>query len=416
MEGLRPEDLEELVHELEEEHGVEEPLAPDVEQYLQDLQPENVFITRKEAVEELGRLGTSHPRIVRALIAVKVFDESYLIRTLAAESLRAPVHQEILGQQPDLEALAAAEVSAAPIPGRRGAVLRQHPELKSWVEEAFPHGAEDLLHDLQSDRPATREEAAQWLGELNASSFQIAQALLEVAESDSILRVREAALESLGLPVHQETLQEYPDLMQRTRSAAEQAATQRQRQREKERAMKAPKGRKKPVSKAKALSMILVGIAVACFGVYVSTGIQTLGALVITAGVAMVGWALWNWLAPGSRRNVFRRSMKETTGTVERIDSEVHTIHFFEGSDRERPGGFLFAGSNREKGGIAARYHSSYFVTVLFAADYASRGTRVIALHARLAQGISKGMKHGETVGIRYAAENPRIALIHGEW
>ena len=40
----------------------------------------------------------------------------------------------------------------------------------------------------------------------------------------------------------------------------------------------------------------------------------------------------------------------------------------------------------------------------------------MIALHARIAQGISKGMKHGDTVGIRYAAENPRIALIEGEW
>ncbi len=57
-----------------------------------------------------------------------------------------------------------------------------------------------------------------------------------------------------------------------------------------------------------------------------------------------------------------------------------------------------------------------YFVTVRFEADEPETGTRVIALTARVAHHIWKGMKRGDTVGIRYAAEDPRIALIEGEW
>ena len=55
MEELRPEELEELVQELEGESGDEEPLSPEVEALLRDLGPWSPKHTRRDAAEQLGR-------------------------------------------------------------------------------------------------------------------------------------------------------------------------------------------------------------------------------------------------------------------------------------------------------------------------------------------------------------------------
>ena len=57
-------------------------------------------------------------------------------------------------------------------------------------------------------------------------------ALLTAAETDDTAQVRAAAAESLRAPVHQEILQEHPNLMQRAQSATEKAAMQREEQKE----------------------------------------------------------------------------------------------------------------------------------------------------------------------------------------
>ncbi len=101
MEELRPEELEELVQELEGVSDEEEALSPEVEELLRGLGPWSPEHTRRDAAEQLGRLGTSDPRIVQALIAA-CESPSDLVSAAAARSLRAPVHQECLQRHPDL--------------------------------------------------------------------------------------------------------------------------------------------------------------------------------------------------------------------------------------------------------------------------------------------------------------------------
>jgi len=102
MEELRPEELEALVQELEGESEEEEALSPEVEELLRDLAQASFGLARLKAAEDLGELSESSPRIVRALIAAGESDAFLGVREAALESLRAPVHQEILREYPDL--------------------------------------------------------------------------------------------------------------------------------------------------------------------------------------------------------------------------------------------------------------------------------------------------------------------------
>ena len=160
--------------------------------------------------------------------------------------------------------------------------------------------------------------------------------------------------------------------------------------------------RRKPVSSAQVLLMIAAGVVFACLwipagttcawlGVSASKGyIALAGVVIFLAGAALVGLALRNWFSPTSARNVWRRSMRETTGTVARTYRE----------EREDSYGSSY----------------KYFVTVVFKADHAGEGTRVTSLDFQVPQRRWKEMESGKSVGIRYAAEEPTIALIEGEW
>ena len=152
--------------------------------------------------------------------------------------------------------------------------------------------------------------------------------------------------------------------------------------------------RKKPVSRNLVLLSIPAGIVLLGIGIAGLSGIMPwlnlacMNVACTLAGVVLVASVLWTWLAPSSVRGVFRRTAKEVVGTV--------------------------AGFSREErhGHYGPEY--KYFVTVRFKADDPKMGTRVIQLKAQVAHHVWKGM--GKTVGIRYAAEDPRIALIEGEW
>ena len=102
MEELQPEELEELAQELGEESEKEEALSPEVEELLRNLQQGSWWMIRQGAALRLGKLSESSPRIVQALIAAAESDSILGVREAAMESLRAPVHQEILQQYPDL--------------------------------------------------------------------------------------------------------------------------------------------------------------------------------------------------------------------------------------------------------------------------------------------------------------------------
>lgn len=103
MEELRPEELEELVQELEEESDEEEGLSPEVEELLRALQLAGADVHRYHAAHGLGNVKESSPRILRALAVAQKVDRHGDIRRAAARSLRAPVHQEYLRQHPEVE-------------------------------------------------------------------------------------------------------------------------------------------------------------------------------------------------------------------------------------------------------------------------------------------------------------------------
>ena len=272
MEELQPEELEELVQELQEESEEEEALSPEVEELLRDLQPSSLYLIRQRAAERLGELSESSPRIVQSLISARAFDSSPGVREAAEKSLRAPVHQEIL--------------------------------------------------------------------------------------------------------------REYLQLMRQTQSATEQAVTQ--------------SGKVHNRKESKVGGWIYAFIPFGIVWVVVS-GIATTSnqwdfwcfPFVALPGVGVVALALWKWRSATVNREVLLRSMKETWGTVEDLRKEKH------------------------KGEYGTSY--TYCVTVRFEADDAEMCTRVMVLKAQVSNRVWKGLRSGEFVGIRYAAEDPRIALIRGE-
>ena len=54
MEELQPQELEELVQELERENGAEESLSAEFEGLLQSLQPAKAYTFRRRAAKRLG--------------------------------------------------------------------------------------------------------------------------------------------------------------------------------------------------------------------------------------------------------------------------------------------------------------------------------------------------------------------------
>jgi len=115
MEELQPEELEGLVQELEGESEEEEALSPEVEALLRDLQPIRLYTSRRRAARQLGQINRSSPAVVLALVETAETDASAEVRAAAGESLRAPVHQAVLQQHPELgqRAQTAAERTAA---------------------------------------------------------------------------------------------------------------------------------------------------------------------------------------------------------------------------------------------------------------------------------------------------------------
>ena len=255
--------------------------------------------------------------------------------------------------------------------------LVQELEGESDEEESQSPEVENLLRDLQPSRLwLARLKAAEDLGELSESSPRIVQSLVTAGESDSLPSVREAAVASLRAPVHQEILREYPDLVQRTQWAMQATEVH---------------DRKKPADNWQIIPVIVLGVVwIAIVAASGAIKLPWLFALVALPGAAMLAIGLWSWLAASSARNVFLRSMKETVGTVEDLDKKEHQ-------------------------GEYADTHKC-FVTVRFDAEDARMGTRVMVLKARVAHSSWKRMKCGNIVGIRYSAENPRLALIEGEW
>jgi hypothetical protein len=104
MEELQSQELDDLVQEPDVESGAEEALPAEVEGLLRILEAGSLYLysSRRIAAKQLGGVSRSSRRIVQALMAAAEADSSDEVRAMAAESLRAPVHQEYLQEHPDV--------------------------------------------------------------------------------------------------------------------------------------------------------------------------------------------------------------------------------------------------------------------------------------------------------------------------
>jgi hypothetical protein len=132
MEELQPEDIEELLQELEEESGAQESLPQEVEELLHVLRSGSRHLDRREAAERLGNVGTSSPRIVRALRAAKESDRYATVARAAAKSLRAPVHQAYKEQHPDLIEATESALEQLPVSDTSSEPTDLEVQLRDW--------------------------------------------------------------------------------------------------------------------------------------------------------------------------------------------------------------------------------------------------------------------------------------------
>lgn len=101
--------------------------------------------------------------------------------------------------------------------------LLQKLEKADRAPESPPLEVEERLQVLQSDHEShARRDAAEQLGKTATSSTQIVGALLSAYASDPSSMVNRAAARSLRAPVHQEYLQQHPDLLETTERALQQ--------------------------------------------------------------------------------------------------------------------------------------------------------------------------------------------------
>jgi hypothetical protein len=210
MEELQPEELEALVQELEGETGADEAPSPEVEELLRDLEPERPMELKIEAVRQLGELSSSNPQIVKALADASMWDASPEFRRLAAASLLAPVHQAVVEQHPGL------------LPQHVKNLLREMEEDGSEEAPPEPERVEDLLQNLQHGSSVpVRVRAAERLGQVDGSRFEIVQALDAARLSDPSVVVQAAAAQSLQALVHRDIqeLQHGSSVAERTRAA-----------------------------------------------------------------------------------------------------------------------------------------------------------------------------------------------------
>jgi hypothetical protein len=372
MEGEQPEQIDELLDELEEEYSAPELLPPEVGKLVRDLRSAPDSLARHHATNVLGKVETSDRRVVLALLAAREHDRSRLVREAAAKSLKAAPHQEILRRHPELEEQGVPELApqvAPPAPGEP----EEQTDLQAEVEE--------LMRILRSSADhRSRRDAADDLGRIGMNHPQVPQALRSAMESDPSLVVRMAARRSLHRGVDMEKASQHARraMPSRTKSRSPSYAVRPTRQ--------------VPQSGNLVLVIMVGGALILVAGIiFLFTRLNVCGLLSL-AGVALLGWGAWIWKWPASRRNVYLRSMKETTGTVKGAAIRQHTDEY---------------------GNVYFRY----YVTVWFDAETGEDEVRRVAVRARLKERIWSSVAVTESeVTVRYASEDPTIALIEGEW
>jgi hypothetical protein len=206
-ESLSEDSIQEMLEELEEEQqSGQEPLSPEVEELLRDL-PYRCFTARLRAARQLGGLGSSSRQIVQTLTTLAEIDDSDEVRAVAAESLRAPVHQEYL--QEYLERKKAIDIARQ----QRLAARRQIPETKrsaaaeSTVQQQPSLLAPTELVLLHGDRFASTSSTAvkfgEWVRLVHMDTSAYARELGRTMLAAAFLAVEQAGAVRLEVRRHQ---------------------------------------------------------------------------------------------------------------------------------------------------------------------------------------------------------------------
>ena len=101
--------------------------------------------------------------------------------------------------------------------------LAEELEREHGIQASLPQEVEEHLQVLQSGSPyPARQDAAEQLGNVGISSARIVRGLITASETDEHPDVRRAAAGSLRAPVHQQYLQQHPDVVRSTKRAVQQ--------------------------------------------------------------------------------------------------------------------------------------------------------------------------------------------------
>jgi hypothetical protein len=262
-------------------------------------------------------------------------------------------------------------------------------EIRRLRQEGLLVSQPDLARELGVQSPTVRR----WCQMLGIEpAYQLGRNYYTLEQADLIRRYGMA-----GITQRREILEEalFPEVEDLPREQQKELREQR-RTEQRQRAIVVRKARSRKEPKIVGRSDILVTLA---FGIVwvglialVTRGVLAAFALLALPGVAAVAWRLWKLRTAAIHRNVLLRSMKETVGTLEGKRKKEHR------------------GDYKEE-----RYYT-YHVTVRFEAEDAKLGTREMVLKAEVSSGIWRGLRVGQWVRIRYAAEDPRIALFQWEW
>jgi hypothetical protein len=174
-------------------------IPPEVERYLNELQPQCFLLLRKRAVNKLAHLKTNNDLIFKTLSEVGNSDPNEGVRKLAKKTLSTTIHQELLNKY------VAAIQHPVETKQEQGVAKEEN------QQELFPVDVLKHIQNLYGD-PTTRIRAVEQLGKLIISYPQLIGVLITVRDTDVSEEVRAAAAISLMTKANQEILQRYPDL------------------------------------------------------------------------------------------------------------------------------------------------------------------------------------------------------------
>jgi hypothetical protein len=257
--------------------------------------------------------------------------------------------------------------------------------------EVYSDEIEALLQDLQSDQPlTTRLMAATSLGEVDSSGYRVLEALVTARETDPASLVRKKAAAALNAPAHLALLQRYPDLRKLAITPVEEVGPREQKAWVDPNWRGQSQKRKKPTSPNRNCLTILgasVGLIIGIIWM-VNAGSGTdfwRPGLLILAALYFLGKHVYDYAWSGSDSNLFLRSHETTVAKVVRKREEEYKDEYDQKKYR-------------------------YYLSVQFDTDDGE-----VILEAPVSKRYFDQYAADSEMEVRYATENPLVALLEGE-